>query len=105
MNTITYEDLKKLCQPKSKSESGLIIPIYRKVLADLITPVSAYLKIRNSSDYSFLLKSVEGEERFSRYSFLGQGPSELLTLNNNKVTHSQSGVVNEETGNGIGQLR
>ena len=105
MNTTTYEEFKKLCQPKSKSESGLIIPVYRKVLADLITPVSAYLKIRNSSDYSFLLESVEGEERFARYSFLGQGPSELLTLNNNKVTHSLSGVVYEETGNGIDQLR
>ena len=105
MNTTTYEEFKKLCQPKSKSESGLIIPIYRKVLADLITPVSAYLKIRNLSDFSFLLESVEGEERFSRYSFLGQGPSELLTLNNKKVTHSLSGVVNEETGNGIDQLR
>ncbi|MCH7886377.1 MAG: chorismate-binding protein, partial [Candidatus Marinimicrobia bacterium] len=105
MNTTTYKEFKKLCQTKPKSESGLIIPIYRKVLADLITPVYAYLKIRNSSDYSFLLESVEGEERFARYSFLGQGPSELLTLSNNRVTHTLSGAVNEDTGNGIDQLR
>ena len=105
MNTTTYQEFKKLCQPKPKTESGLIIPIYRKVLADLITPVNAYLKIRNSSKYSFLLESVEGEERFARYSFLGQGPSEVLSLSNNKVTYSLSGIVNEDTGNGIDQLR
>ena len=105
MNTTTFDEFIKLCQTKPKGKSGLIVPIYRKVLADLITPVNAYLRIRNSSVYSFLLESVEGEERFARYSFLGFGPSELLTLSNNRVTLTMSGVVNEFTGNGIDQLR
>ena len=105
MNTTRYEEFKKLCQTKPNGKKGLIVPIYRKVLADLITPVNAYLKIRNSSDFSFLLESVEGEERFARYSFLGQGPSELLTLRDSKVTHTIEGEDNVNEGNGIDQLR
>ena len=105
MNTTGYEEFKKLCQTEPNGKTGLIVPIYRKVLADLITPVNAYLKIRNSSDFSFLLESVEGEERFARYSFLGYEPSELLTLRDSKVTHTTAGVDNVNNGNGIDQLR
>ena len=43
-------------------------------MADLLTPVSAFLKIAEHSDYAFLLESVEGGEQVARYSFLGQGP-------------------------------
>ena len=56
---------------------GNLVPIYREVLADLETPVSAYLKINRGSG-SFLLESVEGGERLARYSFLGTEP--YLTL-------------------------
>ena len=47
-----------------------LIPVYREVVADLETPVSAYLKIARGA-YSFLLESVEGGERLARYSFMG----------------------------------
>ena len=42
MNTTRFEEFKKLCQTKPNGKKGLIVPIYRKVLADLITPVNAY---------------------------------------------------------------
>jgi len=56
---------------------GNLIPIYREVLADLETPVSAFLKVKQG-DYSFLLESVEGGERPGRYSFIGTEPYRVL---------------------------
>src|SRR5947209_6233571 len=53
--------------------AGNIVPIYREVAADLDTPVSAFLKVRRGN-HSFLLESVEGGERLSRYSFIGTEP-------------------------------
>ena len=52
---------------------GNLIPVYREVVADLETPVSAYLKIAREP-HSFLLESVEGGERLARYSFMGTEP-------------------------------
>ena len=54
-----------------------LIPVYREVIADLETPVSAYLKVARGA-YSFLLESVEGGERVARYSFIGTEPYRAL---------------------------
>jgi anthranilate synthase component 1 len=62
---------------KRRSGEGTLIPIYREIVADLETPVSAFLKI-NSSGNSFLLESVEGGERLARYSFIGTEPYKTL---------------------------
>jgi len=56
------------------AKPGLIIPVYREILADLETPVSAFKKLSQESKYSFLLESVEGGERLGRYSFIGIEP-------------------------------
>lgn len=56
------------------SRKGNVIPVYKEINADLDTPVSAYLKIKKD-DFSFLLESVEGQEKIARYSFLGANPS------------------------------
>lgn len=56
-----------------RSQSGNMIPVYREVLADMETPVSAYRKIARGK-YSFLLESVEGGEHLARYSFIGTDP-------------------------------
>lgn len=56
------------------SKKGNLIPVYKEVNADLDTPVSAFLKLKKG-DYSFLLESVEGQEKIARYSFLGTNPS------------------------------
>jgi len=56
------------------SRKGNVIPVYKEINADLDTPVSAFLKIKEG-DYSFLLESVEGQEKIARYSFLGTDPS------------------------------
>jgi len=59
------------------SRDGNVIPVYREVLADLETPVSAYLKL--SENPSFLLESVVGGEKWGRYSFIGSGSSKVVS--------------------------
>jgi anthranilate synthase component 1 len=60
------------------SRRGTFVPVVREIMADLLTPVSAFLKIAEHSDYAFLLESVEGGEHIGRYSFLGKDPFLVL---------------------------
>ncbi len=55
------------------AKQGDLIPVYEEFLADIETPVSAYLKIHDKS-FSYLLESAEGGERWGRYSFIGYKP-------------------------------
>ncbi|HKS09643.1 MAG TPA: anthranilate synthase component I family protein [Pyrinomonadaceae bacterium] len=57
---------------------GNVVPVVRSVLADLHTPVGAFMRIAGNSRYSFLLESVEGGERIARYSFLGVDPEMVV---------------------------
>ena len=59
-------------------QKGNLIPVYKEILGDLETPVSAYYKIAQSARYSFLLESVEGEEKVARFSFLAKDPDLIL---------------------------
>ncbi len=69
-----YPDLETVVK---RRHEGDIIPVYREVVADMETPVSAFLKIHRGS-HGFLLESVEGGERVGRYSFLGTNPSRIF---------------------------
>jgi len=69
---MTIEEFKTYAKP------GHIVPVYKKINADFITPVMAYLKIRDRGNYSFLLESVEKGEQVGRYSFIGQNPYRVL---------------------------
>ncbi|CAG8506117.1 7615_t:CDS:2 [Diversispora eburnea] len=57
---------------------GNTIPIFTQIPADLLTPVGAYLRISEKSQYSFLLESVAGGEKIGRYSFLGSDPYKVI---------------------------
>lgn len=61
------------------TKQGNLIPVYKEVTGDLDTPVSAFYKIAEDAKYSFLLESVEGEEKIARYSFLSCDPELVLT--------------------------
>src|SRR6202790_3530537 len=50
-----------------------VVPVYRQLIGDTLTPVTAFCKIQEG-DWSFLFESVIGGERLGRYSFLGSGP-------------------------------
>jgi anthranilate synthase component I len=60
------------------AKQGNLIPVYDVFPADLLTPVSAYLRIAQGARYSFLLESVEGGEKIARYTFAGAHPEELF---------------------------
>ncbi len=66
-----FEEYKKL------GEKGNLIPVYAEILGDLETPVSAFLRFMDS-DYAYLLESVEGGEKWARYSFLGADPKVIF---------------------------
>ncbi len=59
-----------------KAKEGNLVPVYREILADLDTPLSAFLKLK--SRRCFLLESVEGGEKWARYSFIGTDPSVII---------------------------
>jgi len=77
-----------------KSRSGNLIPVYKEILADMETPVSAFRKI-DDGDYAFLLESVEGGEKWGRYSFLGSAPFAVLKGKGAEVQVTRQG--REET--------
>ena len=68
----THDEFVKLAR------QGNIIPVYGELLADMETPVTAFMKLDNGS-FSYLLESVEGTEKVARYSFLGSRPRLLIT--------------------------
>ncbi len=71
-------------------DQGNLCPIYREVLADLETPVSAYLKVAHGN-FSFLLESVEGGQHLARYSFIGSDPYLVLRLDKGIAQATQGG--------------
>lgn len=82
------------------AKKGLVVPIYREILADLATPVSAFRKLSKKSKYSFLLESVEGGENIGRYSFLGIDPYLTFQSKNNKyqtvsINRKKQGLTND----------
>jgi len=79
-----------------QSEASCSIPIFRDIMADLETPVSAYLKVTDGGkDPGFLLESVEGGERLARYSFIGAAPLGSVTMREGLVRIAQLGDCRE----------
>src|SRR5260370_36778744 len=60
------------------AKQGNLIPVYDVFSADLLTPVSAYLRIAQGARYSFLLESVECGEKIALYTFAGANPEEVF---------------------------
>jgi anthranilate synthase component 1 len=72
------------------ARQGNLIPVYREILGDLETPVSAYKKLRGEG-CSFLLESVEGGEKWGRFSFLGLNPSLMFQVKGGQTTIQRQG--------------
>ena len=78
-----------------KSQGYTCIPLVREVLADLDTPLSAYLKLAHQP-YTYLFESVQGGERWGRYSFIGLSCAERIKVYGNKVVHETKNGVQKE---------
>jgi anthranilate synthase component I len=84
----TLDEVKKL------SNKGNLVPIYREIMADMETPVSAFLKI-NQEGNSFLLESVEGGQRLARYSFIGTSPLKIIKSYSSDKTDPLTAIAAE----------
>ena len=82
---------------KTKASQGNLIPVYREIMADLETPVSAFLKL-DRGDFSFLLESVEGGEKWGRYCFLGAEPSIIFQSKGSRVEITRHGDTEVQEG-------
>ncbi len=86
MITPSLEDFKRM------ASQGNLIPVFEEIHYDLETPLSAFRKIDDGKS-SFLLESVEGGEKWGRYSFLGSGPSHLFRSKGEEFEILENGKV------------
>jgi anthranilate synthase component 1 len=89
MKITSFDEFKELAR------RGTFVPVCKEIVADLLTPVSAFLKIAEHADYAFLLESVEGGEHVGRYSFLGKDPFLILRARDGSTTIERNGVTRE----------
>ena len=75
---------------KSYCSKGNIVPVFREYLADMDTPVSVLNRFADNK-HVFLLESVEGGERWGRYSFLGINPFALFKVQDGKAILRRNG--------------
>jgi len=83
-----------------------VVPVCKEILADLETPVTAYLKLSRGRQYSFLLESVEKAEVIGQYSFLGANPSIVFRSKGRQGAIIRDGVEETfESDNPLRELR
>jgi anthranilate synthase component 1 len=94
LSPITEQEFQKLAQQGYNR-----IPLAVETFADLDTPLSLYLKLANKP-FSYLLESVQGGERFGRYSFIGLPADTRITVRGKQVTlTSAAGETTQEVAN------
>jgi len=81
---MTFDEFTTAVQDaRNRGAEQVMVPVYARRSADLLTPVSAFLSLQSESDYSFLFESVEGGEKLARYSFLGRNPYRIVRATDN----------------------
>jgi len=85
LTPLTFEDFER------EAERGNVVPVTRAVLADLQTPLGAFLRIAGDALHAFLLESIEGGERLARYSFIGANPWMIVRGRDNKTFVQKDG--------------
>jgi anthranilate synthase component 1 len=87
------ESFPKFADFRKLAGHGNVVPVYRTIVADLLSPVSAFLSVSpqhgrdaNLHSHSFLLESVEGGERVGRYTFFGVDPFQIVTCRGDRIT-------------------
>src|ERR1043166_1427759 len=95
----TFEEFER------EAQLGNVVPVVRTVLADLHTPVGAFLRIAGEAEHAFLLESIEGGERVARYSFIGSNPWMIVRGRRNRTIVEQNGTRQEIANNAIDFVR
>lgn len=99
MNTQSFDEIRDLLKDYS------MIPICKEIYADVITPISLLRKMETFDKNFFLLESVEGGEKWARYSFLGYEPVLHISCKNGKVTQKSGEIETTVTMNPMDALR
>lgn len=97
-------DFKKFNKMAAK---GNIIPVYKEIIADLETPVSTFLKLAAGERNAYLLESVEGGERWGRYSFISWAPKTIFRSKGDQYSVTAPGhkPVWKKTKDPMGELK
>src|SRR5690625_7235460 len=76
---MTFESFQQIIdEARTDGKRGIIVPVTRRLTADLLTPVLALLRLRHDGRSVFLFESVEGGEKLARFSFLGRDPFAVI---------------------------
>ena len=102
MDFATFQRL--AAEERAQGTGRLVIPVYKRLSADLLTPVSAFLTLREPGAYGFLLESVEGGEKLARYSFLGKNPYRIVRAFGERVEVEEQGEQTAPTPQSEGRL-
>ncbi len=96
----------KFAEFESFARRGNLIPVYREILADIETPVSVLRKLQHK-DHVYLLESVEGGEKWGRYSFIGTDAGVVFKVRGPNVIIEEKGRVSkrEHKGEPLNALR
>jgi anthranilate synthase component 1 len=84
---------------------GTFVPVCKEIRADLLTPLSAFLKVAENADHAFLFESVEGGEQIARYSFLGKDPFLVLRSREGGTIVEENGETTNAPGPFLDRLR
>jgi len=95
----SFEELEEL------GKKGSVIPVYKEILGDLLTPAAAFLRVAQGRNRAFLLESVEGGERLARYSFIGWDPFLMVSGKGNTIRIEEQGETRREDGQPFDKLR
>ena len=82
---MNYKEFKRL------AKAYKTVPVYKRVLADLLTPISAYMRLGKDASYTFILESVENGTQYGRYSFIGRNPLTIIRSMNNITQIKENG--------------
>ena len=82
---------------KELANSYKTIPVYKRVMADLLTPISAYMKLGQNAHHTFILESVEKGMQYGRYSFIGRNPRLIVRSHNGKTQFFENGKWIDES--------
>ena len=78
---LTYDEFQDLV-----SQGCQTVPVYKRILADLLTPVAAWVHLSKKAEYAFLLESVEKGNQYARYSYVGINPQKIFMHKNGQTT-------------------
>ncbi len=87
------------------AQNAGLVPVFREIIADLDTPLTIFAKVAGDESHAFLLESLEGGEKWGRYSFIGLDPILTLQSRDRLLTIKRGDMVEEREGDPLGKIK